>query len=352
MKAPTMQLSEQNPISNRAALKRRPGFTLVELLVVIAIIGVLIALLLPAVQQAREAARRMECTSNLKQIALASHNHHDTFGGFPELVQYIKGDYNVDSPWCWGALLLPFIEQQPLHDLLGVSKKSARDSYNDAADQAAYKKLLATSIDGYTCPSDVGPTLTPEVCATGGWQDTYGTYKEWYCLWEHEDVIAAKANYVANYGPGYLDDDINHPLETNTFEPTGAIVGFKKLNMSKITDGTSNTILFGERRYDEKAKTAGGSIMVIQKIQGNTQGRQCSFQPEYAPNRVPNGYWAAMCGTSSYHPGGVNFAMCDGSVRLISDTIWSSGNGNPVDNNSGTYQRLCVRNDGFVINEE
>ena len=133
------------------------GFTLVELLVVIAIIGVLIALLLPAVQQAREAARRIQCNNHLKQIGLSLHNYHDTFGTLPSLLippQDIRGSANqVDSwdpAWGWQAFLLPFIEQTALHEQARIGQGSR------PLDHIA---SFRTAIDGYMCPSDPGGVL-------------------------------------------------------------------------------------------------------------------------------------------------------------------------------------------------
>src|SRR5688572_21241712 len=103
-----------------AAHRRPRGFTLVELLVVIAIIGILVALLLPAVQAAREAARRMSCGNNLKQISLGLHNYHDTYKAFPAGWFDFGGAANNFESWGWSAMLLPFVEQQPLHDQMGV----------------------------------------------------------------------------------------------------------------------------------------------------------------------------------------------------------------------------------------
>lgn len=107
-------------------MKSKGGFTLVELLVVIAIIGILIALLLPTVQAAREAARRSSCTNSLKQIGLGLHNHHDTFNHFPAGFYHVHGG-NAKGNWGWGAHILPFVEQGNLADVIGVSKLQSLD---------------------------------------------------------------------------------------------------------------------------------------------------------------------------------------------------------------------------------
>ena len=138
------------------------GFTLVELLVVIAIIGVLIALLLPAVQQAREAARRSQCSNNLKQIGLAMHNYHDTFGSFPSAwIQVGSSRYHA-----WSALILPFMEQGNIHDKLSPDFGNSRSANTE--DKAG------AIIDTYRCPSSTLPERSTAGHGTNNYQCNKG----------------------------------------------------------------------------------------------------------------------------------------------------------------------------------
>jgi len=339
-------------------MKRTHGFTLVELLVVIAIIGILIALLLPAVQSAREAARRSQCTNNLKQLALAAHNHHDTYGGFPEGVSspLVNDPGHINrSSWTWAANSLPFNEQQALYDSLGVSDGNASEQFLGAADRAAYAALLGTVLPGLTCPSDVGETHLKDV---SDWVvNGFTYYNSWHRIRNDLNggkVFTAKSNYAANQGPSDPVGTTHWPLGGRTQKARGAIVSFNKTRMAEITDGTSNTFLFGERMYHFDAKIGAAASLVVGYGNTGASHRAAYFMPKWPPNAIPtSGIWGYMAGTSSYHPGGANFALCDGSVRFVSDTIWSNvggvNDGQFREHNTGTYQRLCLRDDGLVI---
>ena len=153
---------------------RQRGFTLIELLVVIAIIAILIALLLPAVQQAREAARRSTCKNNLKQIGLAMHNYHETFGMFPpgyvEEILPSNGGVVVDNEghWAWNAMLLPYMDQAPLYNQLNVGTVPVSTMLNNATARSSMQKPMPA----FRCPSDSGPQIHDEagrrIKATGG----------------------------------------------------------------------------------------------------------------------------------------------------------------------------------------
>jgi len=273
------------------------GFTLVELLVVIAIIGVLIALLLPAVQQAREAARRMQCTNNLKQVGLALHNYHDTYNALP--AAWIRRNSSNDPKYGWAVSLLPFIEQSALYDQLDPGKVPLRDRYSSSA-TAADQALLQTPIDGYRCPSDV----------TGALND-----KQVFGATDHFDI--ATANYVCSIGNASVTDDI---------DGRGVFFGNSYLGFEAITDGLSNTLMISERDGGNSSVANGTFKAAVWAGVGRDNNNGAAFVARTTGRTtfpINHDYGTgnnAGKGFSSLHPGGVNMLLCDGSVRFIAET--------------------------------
>ncbi|QDU88028.1 hypothetical protein Pla175_13980 [Pirellulimonas nuda] len=340
--------------------KCRIAFTLVELLVVIAIIGILVALLLPAVQAAREAARRSQCTNNLKQLALASIQHHDTRGAFP------KGwDAPSDSTfqsWGWGVYIAPYIEASAVTDLA----QPERQTLNEALKNAAIKQALASEQSAMICPSDP----TTGVLETGGG----GTQRK-----EFGGQNWPKSNYLASMGHYDFSCDTSGSCGPNN----GVMFGNSKISLRKITDGASHTILIGERPTERACESGvwfgagqktGRSISGPYYVVGRTSVPINDFPQPNADGSLPAATDHCGEGFASLHPGGANFAMCDGSVHLISEDIESnvtrpsegqdSGGGDgtidwrpPAGQEAlplrtellGAYQRLGIRNDGEIV---
>ena len=307
-----------------------------ELLVVIAIIGVLVALLLPAVQMAREAARRMSCTNNLKQLGLALMAYHDTLGVFPP--GYLASSVSEMAPaaaengsgFAWGALLLSRIEQGGL-----------QDSINFGADcrEAANRPHAAQIIDTFRCPSDPGEA---EFVVSDGTE----TYR------------LAVANYVGIYGYGSVTMMPGRP------PGKGILYRNSSTRFRDITDGTTNTIMLGERTQFHKFNNITNAVEAhstwYAAIPGvirpaGMSGMMASMkeaQPSLVLGHVGQpkmGMMMQMHHTprqtnhivhfSSQHPGGINFAACDGSVRFLSETV-----------DYETFRRLGIRNDGLPVN--
>jgi len=334
----------------------RPGFTLVELLVVIAIIGILVALLLPAVQAAREAARRMQCTNNLKQQALACHNYHDIHHLFPPN-HIFSGPTPAQSGntegWGWQALILPMIEQQALYDDLNVATVSLVDLLRTRG--AAVLPLLQNPIDSFVCPSDSNKfaPLTHTARHFGG---GIGTQAAGLGQWR-----PAASNYMSSRGMRN-----NNQVNVNN-DTHGMFMGILSVAIRDVLDGTSNTFLIGER---DTLFCRGGTWVGVRNPRGN---RVRGFYYNTANCRVllnapdPPFAWNSRQGCSegfsSLHPDGAMFALADGSVRFIMDTIevrpcslngrncWNAFQ--PGDERYrpvyGVYQRLARRNDGFVV---
>jgi prepilin-type N-terminal cleavage/methylation domain-containing protein/prepilin-type processing-associated H-X9-DG protein len=350
-------------------VRRRPrtGFTLIELLVVIAIIGVLIALLLPAVQAAREAARRAQCTNNLKQIALAAHNYESANGSFPIGNRGLQLVY-PGLPPC-GILdgsaypightafvfILPYMEDTAQYNAYNLVR--TYDSYSNVTG-------ISTKVAAYICPTDTdaSPDPTGTITVT---QASYGTARG---LWE---TLAFNWATTAT-----LPDPNGLYASTCNQGPGDGMFSVEwSHKISSVTDGLSNTFLFGEMSrfrneppgsnflfnliggiwvgppwnakspfWPNDIRTTSGATAVPKlnappDTTGNVQMAcfaTASFPPDWIT--VPACQYLGQFGFRSLHPGGGNFAMADGSVRFVKDSI-----------NVPTYRALATRAGAEVV---
>jgi prepilin-type N-terminal cleavage/methylation domain-containing protein/prepilin-type processing-associated H-X9-DG protein len=279
-------------------LKRRNGFTLVELLVVIAIIGILIALLLPAVQAAREAARRISCTNNLKQIGLGLHMHHDTFNVLPAgWLGYQPGTktpLSVGVPgWAWSAMILPHMEQTTVFDGLMNKDLPVLDVQNNEA--------RTCHIPMYRCPSDEGEEETPNI---GG-------------------LEVAASNYVGVFGSNDLLAALEATQSNGLTDGNGPLYHNSRIRFRDVTDGLSQTFVVGERgTNNDYYSTWVGVIPSAEYTAARVVG---------AGRTAPNAEEDLIQGFNSHHSSGAHFLLCDGSVRLVGDEI-----------DQAIYQALCT----------
>jgi prepilin-type N-terminal cleavage/methylation domain-containing protein/prepilin-type processing-associated H-X9-DG protein len=326
------------------ARKLRKGFTLVELLVVIAIIGILIALLLPAVQAAREAARRTQCANNVKQLLLGLHNYHDVYNCFPfgHLYRGVHDGNPTDQPggtgfsWAWS--ILPFCEQGPLFDqFVGELPIGESTLSNNLT-------LMQTPLDLFSCPSDDKPLRYDDGAipnsATSSYQGAATSYNGW-C----NTNVGANPNKL-RYN-GIFDRD-------NRGGPT---------RIADIKDGTTNTFAVAETKWEmdsnlrNRSRIYGASDQALYAtgasnalmINGQWQMNWTAAEGNPNPHRT----------ASSYHPGGAQFGLADGSVKFVSETIqhtatgWiNNANAYDLPNGGagyGVYQRLFSIKDGLTI---
>ncbi|MEO8165611.1 MAG: DUF1559 domain-containing protein [Betaproteobacteria bacterium] len=312
-------------MSRRTANRWHTGFTLVELLVVIAIIGILVALLLPAVQAAREAARRMSCQNNLKQIALALHNYHDTLKVFPpsSLSGFGKGVWNYPGTGptdpnirlhSFASLLLPYLEQANIQDQI---------NYNVSALDPANHAMASQVLPFYRCPSFSGRDFSddPLYVTTAG-----------YNQFAIRNYVVIGARTVVGLS-GFV------PAE-------GVMFPGSKTGFHDVIDGTSNTLAFAETREQRSSVWIDGTSAAVAArwtdlssptFAGNTAS--INYKPYFPGGVFPNSIGSDY-GPSSFHPGGAQHAFVDGSVQFIKSTI-----------NVLVYDALASRAGGEVVGE-
>ena len=289
------------------------GFTLIELLVVIAIIAVLMALLLPAVQQAREAARRTQCRNNLKQIGLALHNYHERANCFPP--GYLSRTNPSDGTdlgfgWGWGAFLLPEIDQSPLYN---------RINFNADITDATNLTVRTQFLGAYYCPSDQLLRAFP-VNDDGG----------------NLITNAAQSCYVAVNGNGGVSDS----AATND----GSFLKNRVFRTADISDGLSNTFFIGERSTTMSYVTWVGAVtsgvVPSRRDPAASESAAALVLGHCGPHMPNNPMVTDADALSSAHPQGVNMLLGDGSVRNVSSNM-----------SLQIYDALATRQRGEVIGE-
>ena len=305
---------------NLNASKGRAAFTLVELLVVIAIIGILIAMLLPAVQAAREAARRMQCSNNLKQFGLGAHNYLSANEQFPPGAYWLES--SLGAPGGLFVLLLPYLEQDALADGF---------FFNRGALNYPNTEISAQRLDCYVCPSDTGENKYDETQTPTGGQFFNGNYVG---VMGAEEMVSG-ANFEESHCGRYYIDGMFYP--------------YSKIRPRDVSDGLSTTLAFGERTYQKRSWALGAFHY------GDPKTHTCVYSSKniaWPINSDTNSLYFRDKGPpftcvfndlyfGSNHPGGAQFCFADGSVHFVNEAI-----------DFETYQSLGVRNDGQAIERE
>lgn len=306
-------------------VRTRPtrGFTLIELLVVIAIIAVLIALLLPAIQAAREAARRTQCRSNLKQMGLAFHNYHDVHRMLP--LGWTLDDRNLNAH-AWGTRLLPHLDYSSLYDDYNFDQTFASPfpTLNYTWDN---QRVIKTPLQTFLCPSTANSTLVYSFTLPGA-----AAGIPFDLPWE-----AARSDYTALSGIlGDFSDVYVRPVVGDPGDRSGLLRGENRIfSLTSVTDGTSKTMLVGERAGGIGIYRRSGvevpSTPPILMNSGTGWGDILNGEHWLAGSLDDGGGTTGPClinctnergrGMYSFHTGGVQVLLCDGSVRFVTESV-------------------------------
>jgi prepilin-type N-terminal cleavage/methylation domain-containing protein/prepilin-type processing-associated H-X9-DG protein len=327
-------------------MRHRRAFTLIELLVVIAIIAVLISLLLPAVQSAREAARRTQCTNNLKQMGVALHNYHDAVlalpPGYVAASKFVDGETDTSPGWSWAAMTLQQLEQGPLY---------ASINFSLAIQAPANTTATLSTLSFFLCPSDQFQDSTFPI--TDGLGNTVATATP-------SSYAACTGNDAADVALGLTINGVSTGLGNGLFYRNSAI------RFASITDGLSHTVMLLERAWGDSEGTwvgavPGGVILrgLLNPCPGSADATYLAPCLVLAHCHMLNTNSDADSGLddpSSFHPGGANVLFADGSVHFIK-TIANDAGVNPDGSTKYTpsslvLQALGTRSGGEVVSDD